>query len=242
MKKLLSLCLVCCLFLTGCGAKNEQIYSTTPLPSVPVVDPEENGPTSPAEVHGPLLVPEIGTFSSVPGGILTLDDLKDIEALQIDVIDDLGFMNTYAWEYIFALDRFTFYISEEGNNDAILYIKKGDNMDCYEGSHGDTLLDQNPYADQIGYDDDLSFLGSVAEILVSYSVPKENTRYKRVEDMNAPTGEAYVYEIYTGDQHTGYLLIDKVTGLAVSQTDCNKVANYKVIKLSTKDIDFPEYK
>jgi hypothetical protein len=231
-----------CLLLSGCGAADPQPTIAATIPTTTPYDPEENGPTPAPETHGPLPLVEIGEFCDVPGGIITLDDLKDIEVLQIDVIDDLGFMNTYAWEYSFALGRFIFYISEEGNNDAILYVKKGDNIDSYEGSYGDTLLYQNPYADQIGYDDDLSFLGSVAEILVSYSVPKENTRYKRVEDMNAPTGEAYVYEIYTGDQHTGYLLIDKATGLAVSQTDSNKVANYKVIKLSTKDIAFPEYK
>lgn len=246
-KILLALSLTIALLLAGCGTDfqpnntgRQPAPSGTPT-TVPT-EPEDTEPTSPEETHGPLPLTEIGEFSDVPGGIITLDDLKDIEIMRLEVVDEYGFNYIYAWEYSFALDRFTMYLAEEVYDEQTIYVEKSENIDCYISAYVDTEFYLDPSADQIGYSDDLNYFTDCVELFISYSIPKENTRYKRIEDSNTLTGEAYTYEIYTGDVHTGYLLIDKATGLAVTQTDTEERANYQITKIDPQDAGIPQYK
>ena len=244
MKKLLILCLMACLLLVGCNpAADLSAESTLPGDATATpADPDDTEPTSPEEIHGPLPLPEIGEFSDVPGGILTLDDLKDIELMRIEAVDEYGFKYIYAWEYVFALDRFTMYFAEEVYDEQTIYVEKSGEADCYITSFNDTVFYPDPHADQLSYADDLGFFTNAVELFVRYSVAQENIRYKRIEDEQTPLGEAYAYEIYTGEEHTGYLLIDKATGLTISQTDCEKQPNYQVTKIDMLDSGIPDYK
>lgn len=243
VKKLLLFCLLLCLLLSGCGQTVAPQPTITPTqPTTIPTDPEENGPVPPEEFHGPLPLVEIGEFSDVPGGIITLDDLKDIELMRLEVVDEYGFKYIYAWEYSFALGRFIMYFAEEVYDEQTIYVEKGENIDCYISTYADTEFYLDPSADQIGYSDDLGYFTDCVNLFVSYSTPKENTRYKRIEDQDTLTGEAYAYEIYTGDVHTGYLLIDKATGLAVTQTNTEKKANYQIGRIDTENAGIPQYK
>ena len=243
--RLLALGLLLCLLFTGCAGNTiEQPAVTTAPTTTPTTpyDPEENGPVDSEEIHGPLPLLEIGEFSDVPGGIITLDDLRDIEAIRLEAVDEYGYKYIYAWEYVFALDRFTMYLAEEVYDEQTIYVEKGDSISCYISTYSDTTFYLDPTADQYGYADDLGYFTDFVEFFVNYSVPQENIRYKRIEDQDTLTGEAYAYEIYTGDQHTGYLLIDKATGLAVTQTNTEKKANYQITKIDTQNAGIPKYK
>lgn len=235
MKKLLVFCLMICLLLSGCGATTNQAATT--------MDPDDTDPTVSAdEIFGPLPLTEIGEFSDLPGGMMTLADLKSIETMRIEAVDQYGFKYIYAWEYSFALGQFTFYFAEEIYDEQTIYVKKGEDMACYLTAYNDPVFYQDPYADEVGYADELSAFGDTIELFVLYGAPQPNISYKRIEDANAPTGEAYAYEIYTGMQHTGYLLVDKATGLAVAQTDLEKCPVYQVTKIDMQDAGIPDYK
>lgn len=239
-KMLLILCLVAVLLLGACGKQTNTPDTTLPVQTTEPDEPE--APTEEEVLRGPTPLLPVGEFSDVPGGIITSTDLKDIELMRIEVVDEYGYKYIYAWEYLFALDRFTMYFAEEVYDEQTIYVEKDDNVDCYLSTFSDTTFYIDPFADQIGYSDDMAAFADIIELFVNYSVPRENTRYKRIQDQDTLTGEAYAYEIYTGDAHTGYLLIDKATGLAVTQTDTAKKANYQITKIDMQDAGIPKYK
>lgn len=237
MKKLLVFCLMLCLLLAGCGA------ATTESTAVATPDPADTDPTTASEVIlGPLPLTEIGEFSDAPGGIMTLDDLRMIEAMRIEAIDPYGYQYIYAWEYSFALDCFTFYYAEEIYDEQTIYVQKGEDTVGYVSAFNDPVFYPDPYADQLGYTAELDGFKYTIEYFVHFSVPQENVRYKRVEDTTMPTGDAYVYEIYTGTEHTGYVLIDKATGLAIAHTDSENNISYQITKIDMENAGIPEYK
>ena len=243
MKKLLILCLALCLFLTGCGNAAAPQSTTSPVTDTAGANPDEpEATTGPEEILGPTPLLPVGEFSDVPGGMMTADDLKYIEIMRIEAVDEYGLQYIYAWEYSFALGRFTTYVAEEVYDEQTIYVEKNDNFDCYVSTFKNNEFFIDPYADQIGYNDDLAAFADMIEFFVCYSVPVENTRYKRIEDQDTLTGEAYAYEVYVGDEHTGYLLVDKATGLAVTYTDREKKAYYQVTKIDTQDAGIPNYK
>lgn len=243
MKKLLIFCLMIALLLTGCGIASDGQPTTSTAPNTTNAEPDEpEASTKEEELRGPTPLLPVGEFSDIPGGMSTLADVKDIELMRLEIVDEYGYKYIYAWEYMFALDRFTMYFAEEVYDEQTIYVEKGDNVDCYLSTFSDNAFYIDPFADQIGYSDDMAAFADMIELFVDYSVPRENTRYKRIQDQDTLTGEAYAYEIYTGDVHTGYLLIDKATGLAVTQTDTAKKANYQITKIDTQDAGIPKYK
>ena len=237
MKKLLAFCLLICLLFTGCGA------ATTNTATEPTPDPADTDPTSASEpVLGPLPLTEIGEFSDVPGGIITLDDLRMIEFMRIEAVDPSGFQYIYAWEYSFALDSFTFYYAEEAYDEQTVCVKKGEDMVSYISTFNGTVFYQDLYADDLGHAAELDAFTYTIEYFVHFCIPQENVRYKRIEDTTLPTGEAYVYEIHTGSEHTGYVLIDKLTGFAVAHTDTEDNISYQITKIDMENAGIPDYK
>jgi len=250
-KKLMALGLAIVLLLTGCSITPEQPHTAKPTEhqsSAPTTDPSDAGSDEPAssdqpdEPLGPTPLVAVGEFSDVPGGMMTLGDLKQIEVMRLEITDYTGFKYVYAWEYVFATGRFTTYLADELYDEQTIYTAKGEDVACYVTSYIDSTFYLDPYADLDGYYGDLEVFGDTIEIFVSYSVPEEGIRYKRLEDVVVSTGEAYAYEIYEDDKHIGNLLVDKATGLAVCLTTQESTVDYLITKIDLENAGIPQYK
>lgn len=250
MKKLLALGLAMMLLLAGCSSAKQPPatkptgqQSSTPTTPPSNTEPDEPAPSDqPDEPLGPTPLVAVGEFSDVPGGMMTLGDLKQIEVMRLEITDYTGFKYVYAWEYVFATGRFTTYLADELYDEQTIYTAKGEDVACYTTSYIDSTFYLDPYADLEGYYGDLEVFGDTVEIFVSYSVPEEGIRYKRLDDVVVSTGEAYAYEIYEDDQPIGNLLVDKATGLAVCLTTQTSTVDYLITKIDLENAGIPQYK
>lgn len=242
--------------LTACGTTtdNKVVNTTTPTAeatTVPTVTPdseatteptinEDDGPTSPP-MPEPLPEAQVGDVLEVPDAAGYPEWLREYDEYRFELLDALGIQYIYARRYDFATGVAEAYLLDDyQNEEAIWRAYQG----IYEQYTRDTDEDPfilNAYWDPSFYDADMAYIDNEIFFFLQYATPVEGTHYVKMDDVEAPTGPACAYEIYENNVLTGYLWIDKATGIMVRKMDADKRPQLQVTCINLEDAGIPEY-
>lgn len=241
IKRLLAICLLICLLLCGCEkTAAEPTAAPTTAPTTTPYDPEDNGPTSP-----PLPEPHpeaaIGAVLDIPDAAGYPEWLTQYEQYRLEVTDYMGFEYVYAYRYSFATNETEHYEWDGYQEEETVWYAHGDQINQYVSDGGSPFV-HNTNWDANDYAEDIAYFDNNVNIFLSFTAPVEGVHYVKLKDVDAPTGPACAYEIYENNELTGYLWIDKATGIMVRKMDTQINNLLQVTALSMEKADIPTYK
>ena len=239
--RLTAFCLLICLLFSGCGATVTQQPNSLPATvTTTPADPEDESPTSPPlpEAHPEA---QVGAILDIPDAAGYPQWLDEYEQYRLEITDSMGFQYIYAYRYSFATNETEHYELDGYQEEETVWYAHGDRINQYISDGGAPFV-CNTYWEAIDYDEDIEYFNSIVGIFLDLTVPVEGTHYVKLDDVEAPTGPACAYEIYEGGSLTGYLWIDKATGIMVLKTDADKNIELQITAMSMENANIPEYK
>ena len=238
-KHLLWISVAALCFLAACGSQTSTPESTqTTLITAPT---EEVTPTRPEPIVSTTPA-GVGEILEVPDAAISLDEIAAYEVFRVEILDSYADRFIYAWEYSFATDTAVIYIYDEYEGEEIVNVVKRDKATRYFRLIGDKEFILDKEANDDDWMEDKDGINYIFKTLTQFSVPTEGVTYKKLEDVKAVAGDACAYEVWDNGVLTGYVHIDKATGIMSAWLDENGKALTDITNISTESADIPKYK
>ena len=242
--------------LTACGNtadSNTETITTTPseatagtdntldsnATTAPTIN-EDDGPTTPP-LPEPLPEAQVGDVLQVPDAAGYPEWLGEYDEYRFEFLDALGIQYIYARRHDFATGVTETYMVDDYNNDECIWRAYRGTYEQYTRSTDEDPFMVNGYWDSTSYETDMTYVDNEIFFFLQYAKPIDNTHYVKMGDVEAPTGTACAYEIYENNVLTGYLWIDKATGIMVCKIDTNNKIQLQITYMSLEDAGIPEY-
>ena len=241
--RLLAIGLLICLLLSGCGQAAASLPATTAPTTSPTTpyDPEDDGPTTPP-LPDPLPEAQVGDVLQIPDAAGYMEWLEEYDEYRLEITDSLGFQYVYARRYNFATNTVEHYEFDGYQEEETIWYAHGDDIRQYVRENDTTPFVHNTYWEAIDYEEDRMYFDDIVKTFLSLTTPVEGVHYVKLEDGEALTGPACAYEVYENGTLSGYIGIDKATGIMVLKTDANKNILLQVTYLSVENANIPDYK
>ena len=231
-----------CLLLVACGDNLDNSNTTAPTGSTAATEEDDQPQDPPSNYVEPSSPANVGDVLETPDVAATFEEITDYEIFRVEVQDIYDFHYIYAWEYSFATDTTVMYIYDEYQNEEIVNVVKRDVVTRYSRLIGEETFLLNTNTDEFTWLDDEQIFSGIVDALTQYSLPIEGLQYKKLEDVEATAGDACAYEVLEDGTLSGYIYIDKATGVMSAWLDETQKVTSFITAISTEDAGIPKYK